>query len=84
MQYLCYQLTHSLRAQGAAEINKAVTQRMHCTPSVYKRIAGGSTSTPELKHLLMPLTIPGTNTSVDTSGKILLGFPLALYLLAMR
>lgn len=78
-QYLCYQLTHSLWAQGAVEINKAITLRMHCTLSVYKRIAGVGISTPELKCLLMPPT-----TSVDTSGKILLGFTLALYLLAMK
>lgn len=81
-QYLCCQPTYSLWAQGAAEIHDKVG--MHCTSRMYKRIAGEGIITPELKCPLMSSVIPGTNTSMDTAGKILLGFTLALYFLAMR
>lgn len=57
---------------------------MHCTPSVYRRVAGEGIITPQLKCLLMPSVIPWANAFLDISGKILRGFISALHYFAMR
>lgn len=80
--------THSqFTNTGAVGINKAITLGTHCTPSVYKRLLGELSLEFTEKVAASPLIqtfahafhgFPRSNTSVDTSGMILQGYPLAL------